>query len=86
MTHSEATEAASELGRLRADYPQFTFSWEGFGWHGTCWVAQRTNRMGQGVHTVITTDVSELRSALDSDDTQPRADRLTREQALRALL
>ncbi len=40
------------------------------GWDRTrlCWVAERVRGLDVGVHTVITTDVHELRAALDAYD------------------
>jgi len=86
LVDCDADAVARELDRLRVDYLQFTFSREDYGWHGMCWVARRSDRVGHRVHTVVTTDLRELRAALDGDPNKPRTDRLTREQALRALL
>jgi hypothetical protein len=57
---------AQELDRLAAAYPAFRFSRENVGRHGTCWVAERLDRLGYGVRTVITPDIAELRAALSS--------------------
>jgi hypothetical protein len=60
----EMVTTASELDRLAAAYPAFRFSRENVGRHGACWVAERLNRLGYGVRTVITADIAELDAAL----------------------
>lgn len=60
----EMVTTAHELDRLAAAYPAFRFSRENVGRHGPCWVAERLDRLGHGVHTVITADLKELRGAL----------------------
>jgi len=54
------------LTGLAAAYPAFRFSRETVGRHGPCWIAERVDRLGYGVHTVITADIGELRTALGS--------------------
>lgn len=82
----DAITAERELDRLTAAYPAFRFSREVVGRHGTCWVAQRLDRLGYGVHSVITRDLRELHTALARDSGQPEPGPLTRSAALRALL
>jgi hypothetical protein len=58
-----------ELDRLAVRWPDFRFSQETLGRRGTCWIAQR-HELGIGVHTVITRDLDELRSALPDDEAE----------------
>ena len=56
-----------ELRRLAADFPAFRFRIQG-GWdrRRMRWVAERVRGLDAGLHTVITTDLAELRAALDA--------------------
>lgn len=65
-------QVQAELDRLAADYPEFRFSIRA-GWdHDRVrWVAERTRGLDPGVHTVVTTDLDELRAALDSHAATP---------------
>lgn len=60
----EMVTTAREIDRLAAAYPAFRFSRENVGRHGACWVAERLDRTGYGIRTVITADIAELRAAL----------------------
>jgi hypothetical protein len=60
------TNIGAVLASLRSRYPAFRFSREHVGRHGPCWVAERSDRRGHGLHTVITADLSELRTTLSS--------------------
>ncbi len=62
-------QIAQELNRLAADYPAFRFRTQR-GWDRTRlrWVAERVRGLDMGVHTMITTDLRELRAALDAYD------------------
>ena len=53
-----------ELDSLTTAYPAFRFRRDLAGRHGSCWVAERKDGLGQGVHTVITGDLAELLAAL----------------------
>jgi hypothetical protein len=64
----QITPEAGELDRLTAAYPAFRFGCETIGRHGSCWVARRINGLNPGVHTVITADLDELRTALASHE------------------
>jgi hypothetical protein len=57
-----------ELDDLKAAFPAFRFSHRPVGRHGSCWVAERKNGLDPGVHTLITSDLSELRAALASQE------------------
>lgn len=61
-----------ELYRLAADYPAFRFRTQQ-GWDRTRlrWVAERIRGIDGGLHTVITTDLSELRTALSAPANDP---------------
>jgi hypothetical protein len=63
----EMVTTARELDRLASDYPAFRFSRENVGLHGSCWVAERLDRLSYGVRTVITADLGELHTALSHD-------------------
>lgn len=58
-------QVQAELERLAAEYPAFRFSTRA-GWdrERVRWVAERIRAADTGVHTVITTDLGELRAAL----------------------
>ena len=58
-------DTGAVLASLRSRYPAFRFSREHVGRHGPCWVAQRSDRH-DGLHTVITADLTELRTTLSS--------------------
>jgi len=55
------------LSLLTALYPAFRFRRERLGPRGPRWVAVRRNGRDPGVHTVITSDLGELRAALDQE-------------------
>ena len=84
---SDTLDVPGGLRRLAADYPAFRFRTRpGHDRTRLRWVAERIRGMDAGLHTVITTDFDELRAALDADARRSWPGRLTREQALRALL
>ena len=60
-----AEAVQTELRRLAAAYPAFRFRTQG-GWdhRQVRWVAERIRGIDPGLHTVITTDLAELRAAL----------------------
>ena len=64
----DALDVCGELRRLAADFPAFRFRIQG-GWDRkrTRWAAERVRGMDAGLHTVITTDLDELRAALELD-------------------
>jgi len=78
-------EIARELNRLAACYPALRFGTD-TGWDRKTlrWVPERIDGLAPGLHTAITTDLDELRAALDADVRLGHW--LTREAALRALL
>jgi len=53
-----------ELDRLAAAYPAFQFGYRPTGRHGSCWTAERKNGLDPGLHTLITSDLSELLATL----------------------
>jgi hypothetical protein len=59
---------SSELDCLTAAFPAFRFSYRAVGRHGTCWVAERKDGLSPGLHTLITSDLAELRAALATPD------------------
>lgn len=65
----EAGEAGPDLGVLIACYPQFRFCRARIGRRGLRWTAERIDGISPGLHTMITADLSELRSALRADRT-----------------
>ena len=69
----DALDVPAELRRLAADYPTFRFRTQR-GWDRTRlrWVAERVHGLDAGVHTVITTELSELRATLSAVTPQPR--------------
>ncbi len=60
--------ASDELDRLTAAYPAFRFRCQMIGRHGARWIAERKNGLHPGLHTVITADLAELRTALASQE------------------
>ena len=68
MTYSNDS-VTTALGVLIACYPQFRFFRAPIGYRGQRWVAERIDGTRPGLHTVITADLSELRTALSGDRT-----------------
>jgi hypothetical protein len=61
-------QIGSALRALTAGYPEFRFFREPRGWHRQHrWIAERVNSVTPGLHTAITDDLSELKSALAQD-------------------
>ena len=54
-----------EMASLRSRHPAFSFGYESLGHHGRCWIAKRQVGQTPGVHTVITTSLTELYATLD---------------------
>ena len=71
---SDALAVYRELERLAENYPAFRFRTQG-GWdhRKVRWVAERIRGTDEGLHTVITTDLCELHSALDGDCSRDQA-------------
>lgn len=65
----EADQAGPDLGALIACYPQFRFCRARIGRRGLRWIAERIDGIRPGLHTMITADLSELRTALSADRT-----------------
>jgi hypothetical protein len=63
----DAAAAERHLVRLARLYPAFRFTREPFGWKGARWVAERLDRPVDGLHVVITDDLTELQAALAAD-------------------
>lgn len=57
------------LGVLIASYPQFRFCRARIGRRGPRWIAERIDGTRPGLHTMITADLTELRTALSADRT-----------------
>lgn len=56
------------IRRLAAAYPAFAFSHEVVNpWRGKRWVAERKDPKAPGIRVVITADLMELHTALQSD-------------------
>lgn len=55
------------VGVLIACYPQFRFCRARIGRRGLRWVAERVDGTRPGLHAMITSDLSELRTALSAD-------------------
>jgi hypothetical protein len=70
VTVDATIRVAGELDRLAARYPAFLITREPASRRGACWVARRRDSLGEGVHTVITDDLSELRAALQAEGAQ----------------
>ena len=62
---SDTLDVQAELRRLAADYPAFRFRTQtGYDRKRMRWVAERVQGLDAGLHTVITTDLAELRAVL----------------------
>lgn len=59
------------LRSLGAAYPAFSFSFAALGRKGRRWTAERIDREAPGLRMVITSDLTELRGALQLYKGQP---------------
>ena len=63
----DALDVHGELRRLAGDYPAFRFRTQaGHDRMRMRWVAERISGLDAGLHTVITTDLDELRAVLST--------------------
>jgi hypothetical protein len=67
---SRLAASATALATLRTDYPAFRFSSEALLGRGCMYTAQRTDGK-PGLHTIMTSDVAELRETLTACATGP---------------
>jgi hypothetical protein len=70
LTPPQDTADTPSLAALAVAYPGFTISRDRRGWRGPRWTATRRNSADPGLYALVTTDLSELCTALRQDQSQ----------------